>query len=77
MEMHPQVSDKKVLACKDFLEALEQCHSNNWARLFGRCNGQKNELNACLRKENVRQRIERRPRQGKLKADEGREKVLQ
>lgn len=33
------------------MDALEQCHSSNWARLLGHCNRQKNELNACLRKE--------------------------
>ncbi|KAJ7752058.1 hypothetical protein B0H16DRAFT_814872 [Mycena metata] len=54
--MHPQLSDRK-LVCKEFMDALEQCHSNNWARLLGYCNKQKAELNSCLRKE--AQRIER------------------
>jgi COX assembly protein 2 len=38
------------------MDALEQCHSNNWARLLGQCNRQKEGLNACLRKE-VRQQV--------------------
>ncbi|KAJ6623426.1 hypothetical protein B0H10DRAFT_1786298 [Mycena sp. CBHHK59/15] len=50
--MHPQLSDRK-LVCKEFMEALEICHSNNWRRLLGSCNKQKDELNMCLRKERI------------------------
>lgn len=64
--MHPQLSDKKLGAfsryytshcsdqtavCKEFIQALEQCHLSGWARLTGGCNTQKDQLNACLRKE--------------------------
>ncbi|RDB23980.1 COX assembly mitochondrial protein 2 [Hypsizygus marmoreus] len=50
--MHPQLSDKKFL-CKDFIQALENCHSSGWARLTGGCNTLKDELNQCLRAERV------------------------
>ncbi|KAF7338465.1 COX assembly mitochondrial protein [Mycena venus] len=74
--MHPQVSDKKVLACKEFLDALEKCHSSNWARLFGQCNLQKDELNACLRKERIERATENREmaKERKLKAEQARKK---
>ncbi|KAJ6513880.1 hypothetical protein C8R47DRAFT_962415 [Mycena vitilis] len=74
--MHPQASDKKVLACKEFLDALEQCHSSNWARLLGHCNQQKDQLNACLRKERIVRTNENREtaKERKLKAEQAREK---
>ncbi|KAH9951363.1 hypothetical protein B0H21DRAFT_685289, partial [Amylocystis lapponica] len=37
--------------CKDFIQALEACHSNSWAKWTGGCNQTKMELNMCLRKE--------------------------
>ncbi|KAF7359557.1 COX assembly mitochondrial protein [Mycena sanguinolenta] len=72
--MHPQLSDKKALVCKDFLEALEQCHSNNWARLLGRCNKQKEELNVCLRNERIERATENREmaKERKLKTEQAR-----
>ncbi|KAF8584099.1 hypothetical protein K439DRAFT_1244550, partial [Ramaria rubella] len=40
--------------CKDFIQALQECHSAWWgARFMGACNVQKRELNACLRKERL------------------------
>lgn len=43
--------------CKDFIAALEECHSEWWgARFTGACNQAKRELNLCLRKE-VRRRM--------------------
>ncbi|KAK0240359.1 hypothetical protein EDD85DRAFT_486229 [Armillaria nabsnona] len=50
--MHPQLSDRKII-CKDFIQALEQCHSSFVARMSGYCNRQADELNACLRKERL------------------------
>ncbi|KAF8894391.1 hypothetical protein BD779DRAFT_833597 [Infundibulicybe gibba] len=50
--MHPQLSDKK-LVCKDFIQALEECHISGWARLTGGCNRLKDELNHCLRSERL------------------------
>ncbi|KAG5645818.1 hypothetical protein DXG03_005159 [Asterophora parasitica] len=50
--MHPQLSDKKIV-CKDFIQALENCHSSGWARLTGGCNVLKDDLNKCLRTERV------------------------
>ncbi|TDL27431.1 UPF0287-domain-containing protein [Rickenella mellea] len=47
--MHPQLTEKNII-CKDFIEALELCHRNSWARLTGGCNEAKTELNLCLRK---------------------------
>ncbi|KAG8217435.1 hypothetical protein J3R82DRAFT_5578 [Butyriboletus roseoflavus] len=48
--MHPQLSDKRDV-CRDFIQALEVCHTNNWKRLTGGCNEQKSALIQCLRKE--------------------------
>ncbi|KAF9050747.1 hypothetical protein BDZ89DRAFT_916297, partial [Hymenopellis radicata] len=39
--------------CRDFIQALDDCHLNFVAKMTGGCNRQKNELNACLRKERV------------------------
>ncbi|KAJ7694157.1 hypothetical protein B0H17DRAFT_932139 [Mycena rosella] len=73
--MHPQLSDRK-LVCKEFMDALEQCHSSNWARLFGYCNTQKDELNTCLRKERIERTAENREtaKERKLKAELARKK---
>ncbi|KAI0736860.1 hypothetical protein C8Q72DRAFT_28040 [Fomitopsis betulina] len=52
--MHPQLeTDNKRLVCKDFIQALDACHANNWAKWTGGCNRAKNDLNMCLRKERV------------------------
>jgi diketogulonate reductase-like aldo/keto reductase len=48
--MHPQLSDKKII-CKEFIEALEQCHNSGWSKFLGACNSQKDALNRCLRTE--------------------------
>ncbi|KAG9318396.1 hypothetical protein JVU11DRAFT_487 [Chiua virens] len=48
--MHPQLSDKSE-ACRDFIKALELCHTSSWKRLTGGCNDQKSALIRCLRKE--------------------------
>jgi hypothetical protein len=37
--------------CREFIQALEQCHVSTWSRLTGGCNQQKDSLNKCLRKE--------------------------
>ncbi|KAH7930883.1 UPF0287-domain-containing protein [Leucogyrophana mollusca] len=50
--MHPQLSDKRIV-CREFIQALDVCHANNWARLTGGCNQEKDKLNKCLRKERV------------------------
>ncbi|KAJ7905290.1 hypothetical protein B0H14DRAFT_2327503 [Mycena olivaceomarginata] len=67
---------RKGSACKEFLEALEQCHSNNWARLLGQCNRQKEELNVCLRKERIERATENREmaKERKLKSEQARKK---
>ncbi|KAJ7109172.1 hypothetical protein C8R44DRAFT_278221 [Mycena epipterygia] len=73
--MHPQLSDRK-LVCKEFMDALEQCHSSNWARLVGSCNKQKDELNTCLRKERIERTAENREiaKERKIKAEQARKK---
>ncbi|KAF7295105.1 COX assembly mitochondrial protein [Mycena indigotica] len=73
--MHSQLSDKKIV-CKDFIEALEKCHSNNWARLLGFCNLQKDELNLCLREERLKRTTANRElsQERKHKAEEARKK---
>lgn len=37
--------------CREFIQALDACHANSWARLTGGCNQEKDSLNMCLRKE--------------------------
>ncbi|KAF9533403.1 hypothetical protein CPB83DRAFT_845209 [Crepidotus variabilis] len=51
--MHSQLSDKKRLQCQEFIEALEQCHAQGWAKFIGSCNLQKDGLNRCLRDERL------------------------
>ena len=38
------------VVCKEFFQALEACHADNWRKWTGGCNSDKNELNMCLRK---------------------------
>ena len=38
------------MVCKEFFQALEACHADNWRKWTGGCNNDKNELNMCLRK---------------------------
>ncbi|KAJ7738471.1 hypothetical protein DFH07DRAFT_966057 [Mycena maculata] len=73
--MHPQLSDRK-LVCQEFMDALEQCHSSNWARLLGYCNKQKDELNACLRKERVERTAQNRElsKEKNIKTEQARKK---
>ncbi|KIY69579.1 UPF0287-domain-containing protein [Cylindrobasidium torrendii FP15055 ss-10] len=56
--MHPQLSTPdKRLVCKDFIKALEDCHTSHWsAKFLGKCNQQKNTLNECLHGESVKRR---------------------
>ncbi|PFH52361.1 hypothetical protein AMATHDRAFT_140172 [Amanita thiersii Skay4041] len=51
--MHPQLSDKRIV-CKDFIKALEECHSRGLSRFTGACNRHKDELNHCLRSERLK-----------------------
>ncbi|KAF9232144.1 hypothetical protein BU15DRAFT_90732 [Melanogaster broomeanus] len=53
--MHPQLSDKRI-TCREFIQALDACHTSNWKRLTGGCNEEKMALNKCLRKEAKRRR---------------------
>lgn len=39
------------IVCREFIQALEVCHTSSWSRLTGACNQQKDDLNKCLRKE--------------------------
>ncbi|KAF8964022.1 hypothetical protein BDZ97DRAFT_1660829, partial [Flammula alnicola] len=39
--------------CKEFIEALEQCHASGWTKFLGVCNRQKDALNHCLRDERL------------------------
>ncbi|KAF9066894.1 hypothetical protein BDP27DRAFT_1226859, partial [Rhodocollybia butyracea] len=39
--------------CKDFIQALEDCHLSTFARLTGGCNKYKDAMNVCLHKESV------------------------
>ncbi|KAJ7172685.1 UPF0287-domain-containing protein [Mycena filopes] len=92
--MHPQLSDRKlgqlglicvvlllrfVSVCKEFMDALEQCHSSNWARLLGYCNKQKTDLNSCLRKERIDRTAENgeTAKERKLKVEEARKKFYE
>ena len=64
--MHPQLADKKLgkcsssvafdpltttSVCKDFIQALEECHLSTWARFTGGCNKYKDAMNVCLHEE--------------------------
>ncbi|KAH9934908.1 uncharacterized protein B0H18DRAFT_978899 [Fomitopsis serialis] len=51
--MHPQLETDKRLVCGDFIQALNACHANTWAKWTGGCNQVKHDLNMCLRKERV------------------------
>ncbi|KAE9406439.1 UPF0287-domain-containing protein [Gymnopus androsaceus JB14] len=66
--MHPQLADKKLgkcsssvafdpltttSVCKDFIQALEECHLSTWARFTGGCNKYKDAMNVCLHEESV------------------------
>ncbi|KAF9264892.1 hypothetical protein L218DRAFT_862396, partial [Marasmius fiardii PR-910] len=39
--------------CKDFIQALEQCHLSTWKKFTGGCNRYKDEMNRCLHAESV------------------------
>ena len=41
----------RLSVCREFIQALDACHANNWAKWTGGCNQAKNDLNMCLRKE--------------------------
>jgi len=52
--MHPQLSQSdKRLVCREFIQALEACHADSWAKWTGGCNQIKVDLNLCLRKERI------------------------
>ncbi|KIK59662.1 hypothetical protein GYMLUDRAFT_44101 [Collybiopsis luxurians FD-317 M1] len=76
--MHPQLDDKK-LVCKDFIQALEQCHSNSWARLTGGCNKYKDAMNACLHRESTARSARNREnaKERKVKREEAMKAFLQ
>lgn len=40
-----------LLACADFIRALEECHAKGFVKLTGGCNQVKKDLSMCLRKE--------------------------
>ncbi|KAF9466414.1 hypothetical protein BDZ94DRAFT_1251895 [Collybia nuda] len=69
--MHPQLSDKKFV-CKEFIQALEECHLSGWARLTGGCNTPKDQLNKCLRSERQTRSTANRDtaRQRRVKAEQ-------
>ncbi|KAF8841177.1 UPF0287-domain-containing protein [Paxillus ammoniavirescens] len=69
--MHPQLSDKRIV-CREFIQALDICHTSNWKRLTGGCNQEKTALNSCLRKEGVE-----RSNRNRAKAKERRLKTEQ
>ncbi|KAL5511570.1 hypothetical protein ACEPAH_4787 [Sanghuangporus vaninii] len=65
--MHQQLTNKNIV-CKELIEALDQCHSNLWAKYFGGCNDIKNELNMCLRRERI-ERTKRNSEESKIRAE--------
>ncbi|KIJ69500.1 hypothetical protein HYDPIDRAFT_106133 [Hydnomerulius pinastri MD-312] len=69
--MHPQLSDKRIV-CREFIQALDACHTSNWKRLTGGCNSQKAALNKCLRKERVERSTRNRAeaKEQRLKTEE-------
>jgi len=57
---NPPSLTPKLVVCKEFFQALEACHADNWRKWTGGCNNDKTELNMCLRKV-VRLPFVRRP----------------
>ena len=47
---NPAYLTLRPVVCKEFFQALEACHADNWRKWTGGCNNDKNELNMCLRK---------------------------
>jgi len=47
----PPFTALPLTVCREFIQALEECHSSAWRKFTGGCNKQKNEMNHCLRTE--------------------------
>ncbi|CAL1704102.1 unnamed protein product [Somion occarium] len=58
--MHPQLSGDKRIVCKEFIQALEACHADSWAKWTGGCNQAKRDLNNCLRQDRLDQSAKNR-----------------
>ncbi|KAK7693211.1 hypothetical protein QCA50_002777 [Cerrena zonata] len=59
-----------LIVCKEFIEALEACHAETWAKWTGGCNQAKVDLNNCLKQDRFDQAAKNRE-----KAKERREKT--
>lgn len=42
---------ESLIVCKEFIEALELCHADTWAKWTGGCNQAKVDLNNCLKQD--------------------------
>ncbi|KAI0340633.1 hypothetical protein BDW22DRAFT_1334238 [Trametopsis cervina] len=49
------VTARHLAACKEFIEALEVCHADSWAKFTGGCNSTKIQLNKCLHAQSMKQ----------------------
>ncbi|CUA70118.1 hypothetical protein RSOLAG22IIIB_00464 [Rhizoctonia solani] len=60
--MHPHLATpERQNACGSLIEALEACHASGFLNKYmGGCNGAKEQLNKCLRKERVARTVKNR-----------------
>ncbi|KAI0078160.1 hypothetical protein K474DRAFT_1558748, partial [Panus rudis PR-1116 ss-1] len=49
-----------LIVCKEFIQALEDCHANAWAKWTGGCNQAKLDLNNCLKQDRANQQTKNR-----------------
>ncbi|CCK68683.1 Cmc2p KNAG_0B02410 [Huiozyma naganishii CBS 8797] len=48
--MHPQLEAERFISCKEFIDALDKCHHQEfYKRMFGVCNNEKDALSKCLK----------------------------
>lgn len=71
--MHPQLDRNRFDPCADLMDALEECHRQEFLKqALGMCNFEKNELSKCLHHTRVNDANERirqsRERQKRLDA---------
>jgi len=65
--MHPPLIPDKHPICKEYIEALVQCHKeHNISKWWGGCNDAKFALSKCLAEEKKVMRAERQERAKKL-----------
>jgi len=51
--LHSQITEKKLIACGDLVQALKECHASTFNKLTGACNKVERELGVCLGQERM------------------------